>query len=99
MTTCNKVIFATGTVVRNSAGETVHSPHFRAYYPMARPGERVAAAPAGFDTVGTLSVRTTWKPGQPPARVHAVAQDLAAQLDIEIRRPDSASEADGFAEQ
>jgi biotin carboxylase len=88
MTTCNKVIFATGSVVRNSAGETVHSPHFRAYYPMARPGERVAAAPIGFDTVGTLSVRTTWKPGQAPAQVHAIAHDLAAQLDIEIR-PDA----------
>lgn len=85
MTTCNKVIFATGTVVRNGAGETVHSPYFRAYYPMARPGERVAAAPSGFDTVGTLSVRAPWQPGQSPAVVHAVADDLATGLDIEIR--------------
>ena len=60
MTTCNKVIFGTGIVVRNGAGETVHSPYFRAYYPMARPGEQVAAAPVGFDTVGTLSVRMRW---------------------------------------
>jgi len=36
VTTCNKVIFGTGTVVRNSAGDTCHSPHFRAYYPMAQ---------------------------------------------------------------
>ncbi len=89
MTTCNKVIFGTGTIVRNGAGETVHSPYFRAYYPMARPGERVAAAPADFDTVGTLSVRTSWKPGQAAAKVHAVAHDLAAQLDIEIRPNDA----------
>ncbi len=85
MTTCNKVIFATGTVVRNGAGETVHSPYFRAYYPMARPGERVAAAPAGFDTLGTLSVRASWQPGQSPAVIHALAHDLASQLDIEVR--------------
>lgn len=85
MTTCNKVLFGTGFVVRNSAGDTVHSPYFRAYYPMARPGEHVAAAPAGFDTVGTLSVRMPWHEGQPPARVHAVAHELAGQLDIEIR--------------
>lgn len=43
MTTCNKVIFGTGLVVRNAAGDTVHSPYFRAYHPMAKPGETVAA--------------------------------------------------------
>lgn len=85
MTTCNKVIFGTGTVVRNSAGYTCHSPYFRAYYPMARPGEPVAAAPIGFDTVGTLSVRMPWRHGQSPARIHAIAHELAAQLDVEIR--------------
>ena len=89
MTTCNKVIFGTGTVVRNSAGETVHSPYFRAYYPMARPGERVAAAPLGFDTVGTLSVRAHWQDGQSAAEVHAVAEELAASLDIEVLPDDS----------
>jgi hypothetical protein len=57
---------------------------------MARPGERVAAAPAGFDTVGTLSVRMPWRRGQSPAEVHAVAHELAGQLDVEIRaRPDA----------
>lgn len=84
MTTCNKVIFGTGSVVRNSAGNTVHSPYFRAYYPMAKPGERVAAAPDGFDTVGTLSVRAQWHEDQKPDEIHALARELASQLDVEI---------------
>lgn len=91
MTTCNKVIFGTGMVLRNSAGETVHSPNFRAYYPMARPGEHVAAAPAGFDTIGTLSVRMPWHEGQSPDLIHALAHELAASLDVEIAPDDGSS--------
>lgn len=87
MAVCAKVIYADGEVSRNSVGAALHSPNFRAYYPVAKPGARVAAAPRGFDVTGLLSVWAPWRPGQDPSCVHSVAHDLAEKLDLEVRDP------------
>lgn len=84
MATCIKRLYANGRVVRNGAGNAIYSPHFRAYYPMARPGDVIAAAPRAFDTVGALSVWLPWRPGQEPSVAHQVAREVAAELDVEI---------------
>jgi biotin carboxylase len=84
MATCIKRLYADGRVIRNSPGHAIFSPSFRAYYPMARPGQVIASAPRGFDTVGALSVWLPWQPGQAPAVAHQVALTVAAQLDVQI---------------
>ncbi len=84
MTTCSRVIYATGRVIRNSVGNAIHSPHFRAYYPFASPGTFVACAPHGFDITGVLSVWAPWRPGQNPSEIHAIAYELADKLDLVI---------------
>jgi hypothetical protein len=91
MATCIKRLYADGRVLRNSPGHAVFSPNFRAYYPLARPGQVVASAPRGFDTVGALSVWLPWQPGQEPAVAHQVALKVAAELDVEIAPPAGAS--------
>jgi biotin carboxylase len=85
MTVCAKVVYANGHVVRNSVGEAIHSPFFRTYYAMAKPGTSVVAGARGIEFTGLLSVWSPWRPGQSPAAVHAVAHELAGQLDLEIR--------------
>jgi hypothetical protein len=85
MTVCAKVVYANGHVVRNSAGEAIHSPHFRVYFPIARPGADVVAGTQGMDYTGLLSVWMPWQPGQDPAIVHQVATELSTKLDVEIR--------------
>lgn len=84
MATCIKRLYANGLVTRNSVGNAIYSPSFRAYYPMAKPGEVIASAPRGFDCVGSLSVWLPWQPGQAPAAAHEVARAVAAELDVEI---------------
>jgi ATP-grasp domain len=84
MATCIKRLYADGRVLRNSPGHAVFSPNFRAYYPLARPGQVVASAPRGFDTVGALSVWLPWQPGQEPFAAHQVARKVAAELDVEV---------------
>ncbi|MCX4746931.1 ATP-grasp domain-containing protein [Kitasatospora sp. NBC_01287] len=85
MTVCAKVVYSNGTVVRNSVGEAIHSPHFRVYFATAKPGRVVAAGTQGFDATGLLSVWMPWQPGQDPSVVHNVAKELAQQLDIDVR--------------
>jgi hypothetical protein len=84
MTVCAKVVYANGRVVRNSVGEAVHSPYFRVYFALAKPGTDVVADARGIDFTGLLSVWMPWRPGQDPAIVHAVALDLASKLDVEV---------------
>ncbi|MBO4210566.1 ATP-grasp domain-containing protein [Micromonospora echinofusca] len=84
MTVCAKVVYANGLVVRNSVGEAIHSPYFRVYFPVARPGTNVVADERGIEFTGLLSVWMPWEPGQDPARVHRVAEELAGKLDVEI---------------
>ena len=86
MTVCAKVVYANGHVVRNSVGEAMHSPFFRTYYAMAKPGTDVVAGARGIEFTGLLSVWMPWRPGQSPTVVHAVAHELAGQLDLEIRQ-------------
>lgn len=84
MATCAKLLYANGQVQRNSVGSAIFSPNFRAYYPMARPGQVVARAPRGFDILGALSVWLPWRPGQAPSRAHHVASEVAAELDVVV---------------
>jgi carbamoylphosphate synthase large subunit len=84
MATCAKLLYADGRVRRNSVGNAIFSPNFRAYYPMARPGEVIACAPRGFDILGALSVWLPWWPGQVPSRAHRVALNVAAELDVVV---------------
>jgi hypothetical protein len=84
MTVCAKVVYANGHVVRNSVGEAIHSPYFRTYYAMAKPGTDVVAGARGIEFTGLLSVWMPWQPGQSPAVVHRVATALADRLDLEI---------------
>ena len=84
MTVCAKVVYANGRVVRNSVGEAIHSPYFRTYYAMAKPGTDVVAGARGIEFTGLLSVWMPWQPGQSPAVVHGVATALAGRLDLEI---------------
>jgi biotin carboxylase len=84
MTVCAKVVYANGRVVRNSVGEAIHSPYFRTYYAMAKPGTDVVAGARGIEFTGLLSVWMPWQPGQSPAVVHGVATALADRLDLEI---------------
>lgn len=83
-TTCIKRLYGDGRVLRNSVGEASYEPAFRAYYPMAMPGQVVASAPRGFDSIGALSVWLPWRPGQAPAVVHSVARAMAARLDVKV---------------
>jgi biotin carboxylase len=84
MTVCAKVVYANGLVIRNSVGAAIHSPYFRTYYAMAKPGTKVVAGARGIEFTGLLSVWMPWRPGQDPAIVHGVATELAGQLDLEI---------------
>lgn len=84
MTVCAKVVYANGRVVRNSVGEAIHSPYFRVYWPVAKPGTNVVADERGIEFTGLLSVWMPWRPGQSPDRVHNVAKELAGLLDVEI---------------
>jgi carbamoylphosphate synthase large subunit len=84
MATCAKLLYANGRVERNSIGNAIFSPNFRAYYPMAKPGQVVACAPRGFDILGALSVWLPWRPGQAPEQAHHVASDVAAELDVVV---------------
>jgi biotin carboxylase len=88
MTVCAKVVYANGHVVRNSVGEAIHSPYFRTYFAMAKPGTEVVAGARGIEFTGLLSVWMPWRPGQSPAAVHGVAMDLADRLDLEIEASD-----------
>lgn len=85
MTVCAKVVYANGHVVRNSVGDAIHSPNFRAYFAMARPGTDVVAGARGIEYTGLLSVWMPWSPGQSPSVVHALAAELATRLDLEVR--------------
>jgi hypothetical protein len=85
MTVCAKVVYANGHVVRNSVGDAIHSPYFRTYFAMAKPGTDVVAGARGIEFTGLLSVWMPWRPGQSPSIVHAVATDLATKLDVEVR--------------
>jgi len=88
MTVCAKVVYANGYVVRNSVGDALHSPYFRVYFAVGRPGTDVVAGTRGFDYTGLLSVWMPWKPGQDPSIVHGVATELATKLDLEIIPPE-----------
>jgi hypothetical protein len=85
MATCAKLLYADGIIERNSVGDAIFSPNFRAYYPMARPGQLVARAPRGFDILGALSVWLPWQPDQAPEAAHDVGNQVAAQLDVRVR--------------
>ena len=85
MATCAKLLYADGIIERNSVGDAIFSPNFRAYYPMARPGQLVARAPRGFDILGALSVWLRWQPDQAPEAAHDVGNQVAAQLDVRVR--------------
>ncbi|MFJ8196356.1 acetyl-CoA carboxylase biotin carboxylase subunit family protein [Streptomyces sp. NPDC096152] len=87
MTVSAKVIYRNGRVVRNSVGEAMHSPYFRTYFPVAKPGTDVVSGENGFDFTGLLSVWHPWEPGQDPAVVHEVARSLAEMLDVEVAEP------------
>ena len=70
MTVCAKVVYANGHVkVRNSVGEAIHSPYFRTYYAMAKPGTDVVAGARGIEFTGLLSVWMPWRSGQSPGIV------------------------------
>jgi hypothetical protein len=84
MTVCAKVVYANGHVARNSVGDAIHSPYFRAYFAMAKPGTEVVAGARGIEFTGLLSVWMPWQPGQSPSMVHGVATELATKLDIEV---------------
>jgi biotin carboxylase len=84
MTVCAKVIYAEGKVIRNSVGEAMHSPYFRVYYPVAKPGSEVRSGTKGFDYTGLLSIWMPWQPGQNPKVVHDMAKELAGQLDLHV---------------
>jgi hypothetical protein len=86
MATCAKLLYADGQVERNSVGNAIFSPNFRAYYPMAKPGQLVASAPRGFDVLGALSVWLPWRPGQEPSAAHEVGIEVATQLDVRVCR-------------
>ena len=83
-TTCIKRLYGDGVVRRNSVGEAIYEPAFRAYYPMSVPGQVVASAPRGYDAIGALSVWLPWQPGQAPAVVHSMARAIAKRLDVEV---------------
>ena len=80
MTVCAKVVYANGHVVRNSVGEALHSPYFRTYYAMAKPGTDVVAGARGIEFTGLLSVWMPWRSGQSPGIVHGVARNWRTGL-------------------
>jgi len=84
MTVCAKVIYAEGKVLRNSTGEALHSPYFRVYYPVAKPGAEVHSGTRGVDYTGLLSIWMPWQPGQDPAVAHEMACEVAAKLDVVV---------------
>jgi biotin carboxylase len=84
MATCIRFVYRTGIVAENCAGPAANDPAFRAYYPTANPGERVAAAPAGFDISGLLSVRVPLHAGPHPGYVQETARSLERQLALRV---------------
>ncbi|MBE3002359.1 ATP-grasp domain-containing protein [Nocardiopsis sp. HNM0947] len=82
--TCIKFVYRDGTVVSNGAGRAERSAAFAAYYPLAAPGQEVRSAPEGFDLCGLLSVRAPYDPGQHPAQVHRVVEEVLGDLDLVV---------------
>lgn len=97
MASCIRMIYRTGRVVVNLAGEAAADPAFRAYYPLAGPGSYVAAAPAGFEICGLLSVRGRLDPAHHPAGIHATARRLERLLALDVVEEMPARDlADGY---
>lgn len=88
MATCIRFVYRTGIVAENSAGPAAQDPAFRAYYPLAAVGDAVAAAPAGFDMCGLLSVRERLTPGEHPERIHATARRVEQLLSLRVTSAD-----------
>jgi hypothetical protein len=84
MATCIRFVYRTGIVAENCAGQAANHPAFRAYYPVAHAGERVAAAPGGFDICGLLSVRVPLHAGKHPEHVQETARSLEQQLALRV---------------
>lgn len=88
MATCIRMVYRTGVVQENWAGPAASDQAFRAYYPLAAVGDRVAAAPAGFDICGLLSVREALQPDRHPEQVQATARRVERQLSVRVRTDD-----------
>ncbi len=84
MATCVRAVYRTGVIKENCAGPAANDGAFRAYYPIAAVGQRVASAPVGFDMCGQLSVRERLDPHDHPQHVQATARRLEQQLALRV---------------
>lgn len=82
--TCISYAYRTGLVLRNSAGVAARSPFFKAYIPIARPGDRLARAPEAYDVAGVLNVGGPYRGVPDLDRIERIAADLDQQLDIAV---------------
>jgi biotin carboxylase len=80
--TCIKFVYRSGHVRQNDAGAARSHPAFRAYYPVAKPGERIDQPPQGFDIAGLLSVRGRYREPEDVNRLKETAAQLEQQLDL-----------------
>jgi len=91
MATCIRMVYRTGIVEENWAGAAANDAAFRAYYALAAVGDHVAAAPAGFDICGLLSVRERLTAGEHPVRVQATARRVEELLSVRVAPADIVS--------
>lgn len=82
--TCIKFVYASGTVRSNHAGDAALEPAFRAYYPVARPGESIKRAPEGFDIAGLLSVWGEYKAPEDLEKIRQSARLLEKKLGLNL---------------
>ncbi|WP_437989552.1 ATP-grasp domain-containing protein [Sorangium sp. So ce145] len=84
MATCIKFVYRSGRVVENHSGPASLSESFVAYFPTARPGAIVRAAPRGFDITGLLSVKGLYRGPGDIERVEHGAGELEGALGLVI---------------
>ncbi|WNI14311.1 ATP-grasp domain-containing protein [Actinacidiphila sp. ITFR-21] len=80
--TCITYAYRTGLLLRNTPGQAALSPYFQSYVPVARPGDRLRRAPAGYDIAGSLSVNGPYREPADLDRIEAVAAELDGRLDV-----------------
>lgn len=85
MATCIKYAYRSGTLIRNNAGDAMHSPYFRSYLTAAKPGARLRRAPEGwYEFAGSLAVAGPYREPADIDRIERIAEDLDNRLDIVV---------------
>jgi biotin carboxylase len=83
--TCIKYAYRTGILMRNNAGEAMHSPYYRSYLTAAKPGAILRKPPEGwYEFAGSLAVAAPYREPADLDRIERIADDLDSRLDIVV---------------